>query len=145
MKLAAQVWLMLGSLGVTSDAFNEDEDYGGPFCISFHKSERAPWDYSCDGNDADHIEGFIKWARDEFPIDHDAVFLHGFSSGAIMTSTLMFASCRVERLVSAAAPYAGLVNAPPTTKAAFLVIHGTHDDVVPYREDWIDGQAVSMN
>ncbi len=126
---------MLGNHG--GETFDESEENGGPFCMSFHKSEGHPWDYSCDANDADHLEGFIQWALSEFPIDPNAVFLHGFSSGAIMTSNLMMASCRVERLISAAAPYAGLINAAPTTKAAFLVIHGTHDNVVPYREDWI--------
>ncbi len=122
----------------SGDSFDENLENGGPFCISFHKSEDHPWDYSCDHNDADHIAGFIPWALSEFPIDPDAVFLHGFSSGGIMTSTLMMASCKVERFISAAAPYAGLINAAPTTKAAFLVIHGTHDDIVAYREDWID-------
>ena len=104
---------MLGSVQgnptVASEAFSESPEDGGPFCISFHKSEGDPWDYSCDKNDADHFKDFIPWILDEFPaIDPEAVFLHGFSSGAIMTSTLMFASCEVERYISGAAPYAGL-------------------------------------
>ena len=121
------------------ESFEESpEDGGRPFCISFHKSEDYPWDYSCDKNDADHFKDFIPWILGEFPaIDPEAVFLHGFSSGAIMTSTLMFASCGIERHIAGAAPYAGLIGSPPTTKAALLIPHGTHDNVVPYREDWI--------
>jgi len=121
------IWLMLGSVEgntqVASEAFSEAEEDGGPFCISFHKSEGYPWDYSCDRNDADHFKDFIPWILDEFPsINPEAVFLHGFSSGAIMTSTLMFASCEIEQYISGAAPYAGLIASPPTTKAAFMPV-----------------------
>ena len=99
-----------GSAERASEAFSETEENGGPFCISFHKSEGYPWDYSCDKNDADHFKDFIPWILEEFPaINPEAVFLHGFSSGAIMTNTLMFASCEIEGYISGAAPYAGLI------------------------------------
>ena len=32
-------------------------------------------------------------------------------------------------------------TSPPTTKAAYLVAHGTHDTIVTYKEDWINGVA----
>jgi len=50
----------------------------------------------------------------------------------------MFAGCKVEPLISAAATYAGTIPAVPTTKAAMLIVHGTHDNIVPFREDWIN-------
>jgi len=101
---------VVGNKDLAAEAFSEAEENGGPFCISFHKSEGFPWDYSCDGNDADHFKDFIPSILTEFPaINPEAVFLHGFSSGAIMTSTLMFASCEVEQYISGAAPYAGLI------------------------------------
>ena len=73
--------------------------------MSFHKSEDFPWDYSCFGNDAAHLEGFMKWTMQNRPIDPDAVFLHGFSSGGYMINNLMYQYCPIEHLVSAVAPY----------------------------------------
>ena len=83
------------------------------------------------------MEAFILHALDNFPIDPEAVNLHGFSSGAIQTNHMMNTRCSIEKLISAAAPYgAGVVINPPTTKAAYLITHGTHDDVVPYQRTW---------
>lgn len=96
---------------------------------------------------AAHIEGFIHWALDEFPsLDPDAVNLHGFSSGAIQTINLMDTSCPIEGLVTAAAPYAGgnFNGVPPTTKAAFLIAHGTHDNIVQYGEGWNDETGLKV-
>jgi predicted esterase len=101
---------MLGSTSAEG-SFSEAEADGGPFCISFHKSEGDMWDDSCDKNDADHFKDFIPWILDEFPsVNPEAIFLHGYSSGAVMINTLMFASCEVERYISGAAPYAGLTE-----------------------------------
>jgi hypothetical protein len=139
-----QAWLMMGGHN-RRDAFDENQANGGPFCISFHKAKGDAWEYSCQGDDAAHIEGFIHWALADNPsLDPKAVNLHGFSSGAIQTLHMMDTSCPIERLVSGAAPYAGgFVSSPPTTKAAFLIAHGTHDNVVQYGEGWSEsGTAV---
>lgn len=84
-----------------------------------------------------HLEAFILHVLDNFPIDPDAVNLHGFSSGAIQINHMMNTRCSIEKLISAAAPYgAGAVTRTPTTKAAYLVVHGTHDEIVPYERKW---------
>ncbi len=50
---------------------------------------------------------------------------------------MMNTRCSIEKLISAAAPYAaGYVSSPPTTKAAYLVAFGTHDEIVPYQDKW---------
>ena len=50
---------------------------------------------------------------------------------------MMNTRCSIEKLISAAAPYAaGRVQSPPTTKAAYLITHGTHDEIVPYQDKW---------
>lgn len=50
---------------------------------------------------------------------------------------MMDTSCPVENLVTAASPYGGgYIPSAPTTKSAFLVVHGTHDNVVPYGNTW---------
>eukprot|EP00555_Chaetoceros_dichaeta_P001754 CAMPEP_0198276148 /NCGR_PEP_ID=MMETSP1447-20131203/65154_1 /TAXON_ID=420782 /ORGANISM="Chaetoceros dichaeta, Strain CCMP1751" /LENGTH=1050 /DNA_ID=CAMNT_0043971071 /DNA_START=60 /DNA_END=3213 /DNA_ORIENTATION=- len=130
-----QQWLMLGSIG--PEAFSESATDGGPFCISFHKSKNYPWEYNCSGDDAAHLAAFMEYIVDEFPIDRKAINLHGFSSGAVQTNNLMLTGCPVERLVSAASPYGGgWLMSPPTTKAAYLLAHGTHDNIVPYQFLW---------
>mmetsp|Transcript_13525 Transcript_13525/g.28712 ORF Transcript_13525/g.28712 Transcript_13525/m.28712 type:complete len:802 (+) Transcript_13525:183-2588(+) len=140
-----QHWLMMGH-GAPEITYDESEASGGPFCISFHKAKGVAWDYTCNGDDAAHIEGFIHWALDEFPtLDPAAVNLHGFSSGGIQTMHLMDTRCPIEKLIAAAAPYGGgHMESPPTTKAAFLLAHGTHDNVVFYGEGWneVTGTAV---
>ena len=51
-----------------------------------------------------------------------------------MINHLMNTRCSIEKLISAAAPYAGgLVQSPPTTKAAYLI---THDTTLPYEDKW---------
>ena len=75
---ADQVWLMLG--GIWSDeAFSESPSDGGPFCISFHKAIGDAWQYNCAEEDAAHMAGFFEYILGEFPIDPNAVALHGFS------------------------------------------------------------------
>lgn len=47
-----QRWLMLGSpTDPNHETFMENEAYGGPFCISFHKAKDVAWDYACGGDD----------------------------------------------------------------------------------------------
>lgn len=133
-----QKWLMIGlATNPNDDTFHEDEDNGGPFCISFHKSKGDGWEYKCGGDDEAHLEGFIEFALDNFPIDSNAVNLHGFSSGGIQIHHMMSTGCSIESLISAASSYgSGNVLAPPTTKAAYLLAHGTHDDIVSYDNVW---------
>mmetsp|Transcript_18961 Transcript_18961/g.28092 ORF Transcript_18961/g.28092 Transcript_18961/m.28092 type:complete len:1368 (+) Transcript_18961:371-4474(+) len=133
-----QKWLMMGTATDPNyDTFLEDNDHGGPFCISFHKSKGDAWEYKCGGDDEAHLEGFVEFAFGHFPIDPNAVNLHGFSSGGIQVHHMMSTGCSIESLISAASSYgSGNVVAPPTTKAAYLLAHGTHDDIVAYDNVW---------
>ena len=84
-----------------------------------------------------HLEGFINFALNNFPIDPDAVNLHGFSSGGIQIHNMMSTACKIEPLISVASSYgSGNVFSPPTTKAAYLLVHGTHDNIVAYDTIW---------
>ena len=136
---------MLRNLG-GSNPYTKSPQDGGPFCISFHKSASTGWSASCAASDPDarHIHGFVTWALSTFPIEPNAVTLHGFFSGAILFHNLMSTSYRVELLVASAVPYAGdAVRTPPTTKAAYLIPHGTHNNFVPYMEGWTQGRALA--
>jgi len=137
-------WAMLRGITSGGDAFSETPANGGPFCISIHKAYTNYWSPTCkDGSpDSEHLYGFINWALKNFPIDPNAVNLHGYSNGAYMINSLMFTGCKVEPLIAAVAPYAGGGKVVPTTKAAYLIPHGTHDNIVPFREDWTGEQAV---
>ena len=65
--------------------------------------------------------------------------IHGFSSGGIQIHRMMNTHCSIESLISAASTYgSGFVEAPPTTKAAYLITHGTHDNIVPYDMLWTE-------
>ena len=44
-----QKWLTIGF--ANGETFVEDEAHGGPFCISFHKSNDYGWDYKCGEDD----------------------------------------------------------------------------------------------
>lgn len=47
-----QKWLMLGTpTDPNGETFIEDEEHGGPYCISFHKSKDDAWDYVCGRDD----------------------------------------------------------------------------------------------
>eukprot|EP00316_Scyphosphaera_apsteinii_P000399 CAMPEP_0119343572 /NCGR_PEP_ID=MMETSP1333-20130426/106518_1 /TAXON_ID=418940 /ORGANISM="Scyphosphaera apsteinii, Strain RCC1455" /LENGTH=953 /DNA_ID=CAMNT_0007355969 /DNA_START=20 /DNA_END=2878 /DNA_ORIENTATION=- len=138
-----QSWLMLGDDSeapkLADETFLEDEAHGGPFCISFHKSAGDAWDYSCFGDDATQLKSFIEWSLQTFPtIDPEAVNLHGYSSGGIQIQYMMNQYCSIEPLVSAVATYGSvyLEFPPSTTKAAYLIAHGTHDNIVPYKQQW---------
>jgi len=129
-----QKWLMMGhSTDPNHETFIEDDEHGGPYCISFHKSIGEGWEFACGGDDEAHLEAFIHFALDNFPISPDAVNLHGFSSGGIQIHHMMNTGCSIESLISAASSYgSGMTEAPPTTKAAYLIAQGTHDDWVSY-------------
>lgn len=131
-----QKWLMIGN-GEDPEVYNEDEAHGGPFCISFHKSKGFPWEYKCGGDDEAYLVGFIEHALENFPISPDAINLHGFSSGGIQVHHMMNTGCAIESYISAGSSYgSGNVPFPPTSKAAYLIAHGTHDRVVPYDAVW---------
>ena len=47
-----QRWLMIGTPNDPNhQTFMENEAYGGPFCISFHKAKSDAWEYKCGGDD----------------------------------------------------------------------------------------------
>uniref|UniRef100_A0A7S1C1U9 Bulb-type lectin domain-containing protein n=1 Tax=Corethron hystrix TaxID=216773 RepID=A0A7S1C1U9_9STRA len=132
-----QEWLMLGY--GNGGAYDESADAGGPYCISFHKSAADAWQYNCRGSDHLHLTSFIDYALEEFPIDKEAVNVHGFSSGGIQIHNMMRTHCGIESKVAVASSYgSGNVPAPPTTRATYLLVHGTQDGVVTYQNLWGD-------
>ena len=136
-------WKMLGyPYGPGGETYAEGDEYGGPFCIAFPKAASNGWIYHQVGADADYLEAFILWARDTWPIDHEAVSLHGYSSGGAALSYLMYTNSKVEPLVASVATYAsGNVVTPPTTKAAYLIVMATHDKKVVYKNVWKENRS----
>lgn len=106
-------------------------------CFSFHHTEHKLLSLVSTNTYTAHLEAFIHYVLDNFSIDPDAINLHGYSSGGIQINTMMNTGCSIESLISAVAVYgAGNVENPPTTKASYLIAHGTHDNIVPYEFMW---------
>ena len=60
-----QKWLMISDpADPSADTFREEDSFGGPFCISFHKSINDAWEYACGGGDEGKkysIRTFLSW------------------------------------------------------------------------------------
>eukprot|EP00927_Polykrikos_kofoidii_P003226 TRINITY_DN11285_c0_g1_i1.p1 TRINITY_DN11285_c0_g1~~TRINITY_DN11285_c0_g1_i1.p1 ORF type:complete len:804 (+),score=94.16 TRINITY_DN11285_c0_g1_i1:58-2469(+) len=130
MNAADMFWLMMRN----KHKEGHDEATHGPLCTAWLKSSGIAWDYDPDGFDSKLVEAAIRHIENTRALDQDRIYLHGFSSGAIMSYAL---SCgRLGERIAAIVPYAGglMSNLQCAWRQHILAVHGTRDCVVPYDE-----------
>ncbi len=100
-------------------------------------------------DDVEFIRDLMAEIRRRVCVDHSRVYATGVSNGAGFTALL---ACRLTGQVAAISPVAGAYRVGPCgapTPVSVLEIHGTADDVAPYRgrarvqsvRSWLEGWA----
>lgn len=109
------------------------------FIVAFPQGYLRQWN---DGSQGEHYEDDVQLLRDlieridrDYRIDHERIYLAGFSNGSTMT---YHAACEAPDLFAGIAAISGTMrfgtydNCDENTALPILMIHGTGDLVVPF-------------
>nr|WP_255449983.1 hypothetical protein [Bacillus sp. AR2-1] len=84
------------------------------------------------------ITNFVEYATEQYPVDHDHLYLLGFSQGAIVSMTLgLTLGNRIKGLVALSRYIPAFVKEEyaisSVDKLSLFISHGEFDNVLPYK------------
>ncbi|OIK11693.1 hypothetical protein [Bacillus sp. MUM 13] len=84
------------------------------------------------------LTGFIDYATEQYPLNHDHLYLLGFSQGAIVSMTLgLTLGNRIKGIVALSGYIPGFVkeeySIQPVDQLSLFISHGELDTVLPYQ------------
>jgi len=85
-------------------------------------------------DDVGFLSALVAEVSKNLPVDPHRIYIVGFSSGAIMA---YHAACKLSTLIAGIGVISGSLmddNCTPSRGVAFIGIHGTNDDQVPYND-----------